>query len=139
MKANQLKTIIRKIRIPTDECMRNKTMIDIKRVHRSRYYKRSTHYIVRMNITPMRITTLAALFLVLLGLIGLSYLKHNHRDMIVQNRTSCVDMLTSRSLRMAYRRGQLEELDKMFERVNKLTGPRPVALSARELMDDIDG
>jgi hypothetical protein len=87
----------------------------------------------------MRITTLAALFLVLLGLIGLSYLKHNHRDMIVQNRTSCVDMLTSRSLRMAYRRGQLEELDKMFERVNKLTGPRPVALSARELMDDIDG
>jgi len=33
----------------------------------------------------------------------------------------------------------LEELDKMFERVNKLTGPRPVALSTREMMDEIDG
>jgi len=139
MKENQLKTIIGKIRIPTDEGTRRKTMIDIKRVHQSRRTKRSTHYMVRVNITPMRVITLAALFLVLLGLIGFSYLKRHQHDMIVEDRTSCVDMLTSRSLRMAYRRGELEELDKMFERVNKLTGPRPVALSTREMMDEIDG
>ncbi len=139
MKENQLKTIISKIRIPTDEGMRHKTVIDIKRVHRSRHCQGSTRHMGRVNITPMRVITLAALFLVLLGLIGLSYLKHERPNVIGQNRTSCADMLTSRSLRMAYRRGQLEELDKMFERVNKLTGPRPVALSARALIDEIDG
>jgi len=139
MKENQLKKIIGRIRIPTDDRMRSQTMIDIERAHRPRHDKRPNLYMVRMNITPVRITALAALFLVLLGVIGLSYLKHNHHDMIPKNRTSCVDMLTSRSLRMAYRRGELEELDKVFERVNKLTGPRPMALSTRELMDEIDG
>ena len=57
---------------------------------------------------------------------------------VVQGQSLC-EMLTARSLEGAFERGDMEALDAVFERANKLAGPRPVDSLARDVLADIDG
>ena len=83
----------------------------------------------------------AAMIVVIVGLFLITHDRDQQKELprspVVTQ--SPAEMLTAISLKMAYRRGGIEAVEKQCETAFKMLGPRPVSLSVKELLTEFNG
>jgi hypothetical protein len=97
---------------------------------------------VPRRIRAMRVGLSAAAMIAVI--VGLFLITHDRDQQKEPPRNpaaaqSPAEMLTAISLKMAYRRGGIEAVDKQCETAVKMLGPRSSSLSVKELLIDFNG
>jgi hypothetical protein len=145
MKPTEIRKLIKKLHVDPSAEMRHRTLVDALDAQAESPKTESAESHLGLSSTTVRskVTRLAAAAVIVIA-VGFLVIHTRPRpqagtDTISPAAKSPGEMMTAMSLKIAYRRGGLEAVEKQCDKAFRMLGLRPTRISIRELLDESNG